>query len=141
MKCRIHFFLLNEHFSIEHAEAHHAGEESETNRKYEWEDELEITTSVNDVVDHEKAVYPIQGEMGDGKPFQYDIPNMRLFELKSENQSTFVGCSESILDSFNIEKTEEETVVQVFLKDYEPMSNPIPGIYIASQEFPKELIQ
>jgi hypothetical protein len=29
----------------------------------------------------------------------------------------------------------------VYLKDFEPMSNPVPGIYIAAQEFPKELIE
>ncbi len=141
MKCRIHFFLLNDHFSIEHAEAHHAGEESESNRKYEWEDELEITTTVDDLVMHENAIYPIQGEMPDGKAFRYDVERMRLFELKSAENSTFIGCSESLLDSYELEDLKNERIIKVFLKDFEPLSNPIPGIYIAAQEFPKELIQ
>lgn len=141
MKCRIHFFLLNEDFSVEHAEAHHAGEESESNRKYEWEDELGITTSVKEVIEHKGVVYPIQGEMEDGSAFKYEISNMRLFELVSDEQNTVVGCSESILNSSDIEKSNGEIVVKIFLKDFEPMSNPVPGIYIASQEFPKELIR
>jgi len=141
MNCRIHFFLLNEDFSIEHAEANHGGEESESNLKYEWEDELKITTSVDDIVEHEKAVYPIQGTMPEGEAFHFDIKNMHLFELKSEENNTLIGCSESILDSYEIDEKEDETVIRIYLKDYEPMSNPIPGIYIASQEFPKELIR
>ena len=88
MKCRIHFYLMNEHFSVEHAEAHYNGEESEMNPKHEWEDELALTNEVDEVIEHENAIYPIQ----------------------------------------------------VTLKELEPMSNPVPGIYIAAQEFPKELI-
>ncbi len=42
MNCRIHLYLLNEHFSVEHANANHDGEESEMNRKFEWEDELNV---------------------------------------------------------------------------------------------------
>ena len=42
---------------------------------------------------------------------------------------------------FEIEEKEDETVIRIYLKDYEPMSNPVPGIYIASQEFPKELVR
>ena len=33
-----------------------------------------------------------------------------------------------------------EANLLVYLKDYEPLTNPIPGIYIAAQEFPKELM-
>ena len=42
MKCSIHFFLLNEHFSQGYADSHNQGEESELNRKYLWEDEMEV---------------------------------------------------------------------------------------------------
>lgn len=141
MKCRIHFYLLNEHFSIEHAEAHHDGEESEMNPKYEWEDELALTNEVNGIIEHEYAIYPIKGNLPNGEPFHFDIPKMRIFEITSnDNPSTFVGCSESILSSAEIMKSENEFVVKVVLKELEPMSNPIAGIYIAAQEFPKELI-
>lgn len=132
---------MNEHFSIEHAEAHYKGEESEMNPKHEWEDELALTNEVDEVIEHEHASYPIQGNMPNGDPFQFDIPKMRIIEITSrETQSTFIGCSESILEQLEIEKTTGEFVIKVTLKALEPMSNPIPGIYIAAQEFPKELI-
>jgi len=132
---------MNEHFSIEHAEAHHDGEESEMNPKHEWEDELALTNEVDEVIEHENASYPLQGNMPNGDSFHFDIPKMRIVEItSSETQSTFIGCSESILYDLVIQKTEKEFIVKVTLKELEPMSNPIPGIYIAAQEFPKELI-
>ena len=141
MKCRIHFYLMNEHFSIEHAEAHYNGEESEMNPKHEWEDELALTNEVDDVIEHENSIYPIQGEMPNGDPFHFDIAKMRILEItSSETQSTFIGCSESILDNVEVLKTENTYIIKITLKELEPMSNPVPGIYIAAQEFPKELI-
>lgn len=138
MDCTIHFYLLNDHFSQEHADAHYGGEESEFNLRYEWEDELKITTNVTDVLSVERGAFPLQGEL-DGKSFSHEIENMRLFQIEGEVPAV-VGCSESILDSYHILKNEQEIILEVFFKDYEPMANPIPGIYIASQEFPKELI-
>lgn len=141
MKCTVHFYLLNDHFSKEHADANYEGEESELNRKFEWEDELKITTEIDGVEFHEKAVYPLSGETSDG-PFSYDVKSMNLFELKStEHGSTYVGCSESIMDSHELIEEDGTTALKVYLKDFEPMSNPVPGIYIAAQEFPKELIE
>jgi len=138
MNCKVHFFLLNDDFSIEHAEANHGGKESENNRLHEWEDELEITTDVTGMVIHEGVSFPLQGQFPDGRDFNFEIRNMRLFELTGE-QKTIVGCSEMLLDSYEWSE-EEGGMLKVYLKDYEPLTNPIPGIYIAVQEFPKELI-
>lgn len=138
MNCKVHFFLLNDDFSIEHAEANHDGKESENNRLYEWQDELDITSEVTGMEMHEGASFPLQGQYPDGKDFHFDINKMRLFELSGE-QKTFVGCSESLFDSYEWIEGEDYTL-KVYLKDYEPLTNPITGIYIAAQEFPKELV-
>ena len=139
MKCKIHFFLLNEHFSVEHAEANHNGEESEMNRKYEWEDELQIKGDVKEIIEHEKAVYSLKGSFSDEETFSFDVAKMRLFEIVTELESTFVGCSESILENAEL-KENDLYELSIYIKDFEPMSNPVPGIFIAAQEFPKELI-
>lgn len=133
--------MLNEHFSQEHADAHFEGKPSANNRLYDWEDEMKITTPVSKVVEHRNAAFPLQGELPSGEPFSHEVKNMFLFEILSEgNPSTFIGCSESILDSFE-QRTEGETIhLKIFIRDYEAYANPIPGIYIASKEFPKELI-
>lgn len=141
MNCSIHVYLLNEHFSPEHAAAHHNGEESENNLKYEWEDEFAVTSNVAEVVVHQNASFPLQGQMPDGTDFSHDVNGMLLFEIRSSDApSTFVGASVSIVDSHEINRDEKGYDLRLYLKDYEPMANPIPGIYIASKEFPKALI-
>lgn len=141
MKCTIHVYLLNENFSSEHADAHYGGEESENNLKYEWEDEFAITSDVQEVLLHEKTVFPLVGEMPDGTPFHHEIEDMFLFEIRSSDAPTaFVGASSSIVESHEVINEENEITLRLYIKDYEPMANPIPGVYIASKEFPKALI-
>ncbi len=139
MKCSVHFYLLNKDFSIEHAEANHNGEESEMNRKYEWEDELNIPLGIDSFEKMEDEIYVLRGFRND-KEFSYEVPKMFLFNLVKNGEVTQVGCSSSILDSYEIIENNEGVSIQFFIKDYEPMSNPVPGIFIAAQEFPKELI-
>ena len=139
MNCRIHLYLLNEHFSIEHADANHEGEESDMNRKFEWEDELNVN-NVQGVKEVENGIYVLQGSVAEGESFAYDVPKMRVFEIETTEGKLQVGCSESILDSCELEKNETEFSIKILIKDYEPMSNPVPGVFIAAQEFPKELV-
>jgi hypothetical protein len=140
-ECIVNVYLLNEHFSPEYAEAQHNGKESENNLRYEWEDEFAITSDVLSVTAIENASLPLQGEMPDGQIFSHEVSKMLLFEIASSDApTTFVGASASIVDSYEIDQSGKDMHLKIFLKDYEPMSNPIPGIYIASKEFPKELI-
>jgi hypothetical protein len=136
MTLTVHVLLINDNFSPEYAEANFGGEESESNPLYDWEDEFEVKElkSFNLL---RKAKMPLAGEMPNGEPFFVEVEKMCLIELISEvgNQG-FVGVSESILE--NVELSENK--VTFYIKDYEPHSNPIPGVYIASKEFPKELI-
>lgn len=140
MQLNVHFFMLNEHFSQEHADAQHNGEESENNLKYEWEDELSIKHPVKSVNTVRKGTYTIQGVLGDDKRFAYDIPNTLVFEIIGEDDSvTQMACSESIIESFELIENESGKRLNVYLLESEPHTNPIPGVYIALQEFPKEL--
>ena len=110
------------------------------NRRYLWEDELEVK-DIRDVLVHDNSKYQLKGSTSENGAFSYWVPKMKMFELLSGNQrSTFVGCSESVHESFNIEKTKESIVLNIRLKGDEPFANPISGIYIATQEFPKELV-
>lgn len=141
MKLTAHFFLLNEHFSPEYAEANHGGKESENNRLYEWEDELEVSEGLNSIEVLRDGTFHLIGEMPDGKPFNCPVAKMFLLEMKTADGNTgHFGVSESILDSFKLEGEDDHQVLKVYIKDYEPLANPLPGIFIASKEFPKELI-
>ena len=83
----------------------------------------------------------MQGDLPDGTPFDNEVSDMRLFEIVNKNQRIArIACSESILSHYEIEELKTTIVLNVYIKDNEPLANPIAGIYIAAQEFPKELI-
>ncbi len=140
MKCTVHFYKLNYDFSPEFAEAHHEGKPSENNRLYDWEDELAVKSEIVSfqVVDNQS--YTLQGERG-GEPFEEEIKNVMLFKFTDENDvETVMACSHSVVKEYKVEENGETLNLDVFLEELEPLTNPIPGVYIAVQEFPKSLI-
>lgn len=142
MNCKIHIYLLNDLYSQAFADENHGGNPSIDNVKYDWEDELSISSNVSEVNELIGVSYPLMGMDENDQSFQYDIPNMHLFEIQSEDApKVYVGASQSIVSEAKSHQTAEGFVIEIFLKDYEPMSNPIPGIFIASKSFPKELIR
>ena len=142
MNCKIHIHLLNELFSQELADAQHNGKETADNLRYEWEDELEITSEVTSVVEHQTATYTLAGYDENNTLFSYEIADMHLFEIHSADHApTFVGASKSIVDHCELTQEQNTYKISIFLKDYEPMANPVPGIFIASKSFPKALIR
>jgi len=140
MKCIARFYKFNYDFSPEFAEAHHKGEESENNRLYDWQDELVVTTSVKDIKVLENSVYTIQGGRN-GETFSEEVPNMMVFQIIGEDDAiTLMACSQLLVNKHEIEKEEDTIVLSVYLEEMEPLTNPIPGIYIAIKDFPKMLI-
>ncbi len=141
MKCKIHVYLLNALFSQELADAENDGEESADNRRYQWEDELRITSDVIDIQELRNEEFPLGGVLEDGTTFSIPVKGMYLVRFKSsDGPDVFVGASESIVDHIEIDK-KAGGKISIFLKDDEPYANPVPGVYIASKEFPKELIR
>lgn len=140
MKLTAHFYLLNDNFSPEYAEANHGGNETENNPFYEWEDELEVSNNLTSTELIRDGSFTLAGEMPDGESFSTEVSNMFLLKLKLDNGSEgYFGVSESILDRYTLEG-ETDQVLKVYIKDYEPLANPMPGVFIASKEFPLELI-
>ena len=140
MTCRIHIYLLNDHYSQEYADEHNNGEPSEMNRKFLWEDEFAIKTNVTRIDSRGYETYPLQGKNGN-EPFTEEIKDMRLFYLMDMDAPVaVVGCSEVLLDSYSIQENAEEIVLEAYMKGEEPLANPVTGIYIASRYFPESLI-
>ena len=140
MHCKIHIYLLNEHFSPEHAEAHHDGAESENNQKYEWEDELDVTDLKSYKILRNSSI-PLEGKLPTDEHFSVEFSDMFTLELTTNtNQKARLGVSESIFESYEVIEIQDGFSVNVFIKDYEPHGNPVPGIYVASKEFPQELV-
>jgi hypothetical protein len=135
-----HFYLLNEHFSQEHADAQHGGKESENNLKIEWEDELALKNEISSIEIHRKSVFNIAGAFESGESFSYPVENMIRFDLIGKDDTiTQFACSEDVVEEFEIREEEAGQSIHIFMKEEEPFTNPIPGVYIALQDFPKEL--
>jgi hypothetical protein len=131
---------LNDLFSQELADTQHQGEESEDNLKYHWVDELEVKQVKSiDVVDD--GVYLIQGTQELSGDFSYPVSSMRIINvtLVQGGQAQF-AISNQLIQSFEIIETSGGIEASVELKDQEPFSNPITGVYIANHDFPKELL-
>ncbi len=140
MKLTAHFYLLNDDFSPEYAEANHEGKETENNPLYEWEDELEVSENLASTELIRNGSFTLAGSLPDGKEFASEVNKMFLLKLKLiDGSEGFFGVSESILDTYTLEG-ETDQVLKVYIKDYEPLANPMPGVFIASKEFPTELI-
>lgn len=140
MKLNIHFLQINSDFSPEYAEANHGGKESENNVLYEWEDELEVSKNLADIQLKRNASFPLRVQLPDGKIVEEEISDMFLVELTlDDGQKGFMGVSESMLVDFNEEKSKENPILRIYIKDYEPFWNEMPGLYIASKEFPKNI--
>ena len=137
----MHFFLLNDDFSQEYADMHYDGKESEMNRRFEWEDELGITADVSKWNELTTTEVPIAGVLPDGEQFEEILPNMRSIELfEGDTLVARLAASEILIDRIQYEENEDDLAISVYLKDKEPLSNPVPGIYIAAQDFPERLI-
>jgi hypothetical protein len=133
------FYKLNDDFSPEYADAQNNGDPSENNRLYEWEDELVLKNQIKSVNIEESATFVLQGERN-GIKFMEHIDDMAIFNIVGEDGSiTQMACSQELLEKHELLK-DEGFMLSVFLKGSEPLSNPIPGIYIALQRFPKNLI-
>lgn len=142
MRVVAHFFLVNEDFSPEYAEANFDGEESENNIRYYWEDSLKIKNEIAEIELLENSVYILQGVLPDGNGFSYEVPQMTQFILHGEDGSkTPLAFSNDIYHEFKRESNEGVETIKVYFKDYEVFSNPIPGVYINAQNFPKELVR
>lgn len=131
------FIQINSDFSQEHADAHHEGKESENNVKFLWEDAIEITG--NALLDHiDVGVYILQGATENGS-FSYKIENVHLETFTSDQGTTQIAVSKSlILDRYE-EMNEGDRKVTFHLTDEDVIINPIPGVYISVDDFPNEL--
>lgn len=140
MRCTVHFYKLNYDFSPEFAEAHNDGKPSANNRLYDWEDELAVKTDVKSYEIIEDSSFVLEGERG-GESFAETLENMIRFEFTdTEGNVTVMACSHSIVNKYDVREEEDLLEVEVFFEEREPLTNPIPGIYVAVQEFPKSLI-
>lgn len=133
----IHVFLINSSFSEEYAQEKHDGADSAENTRYEWEDEFRLKAAIQNVSVKRNSNYMLQGEKGDGTLFSHEIPDVMIFEFSTIEGIIPVVVSEKAIEEYMLDT--ETNQLSVYLNDIEVIENPIPGVYIALSDFPKEL--
>ena len=142
MNLHLHFILVNAEFNQGIADDLNEGQESEDNIKYLWEDEFKVSEPIKDFKIKNNAIYNLAGLFPDDKEFSFDICDMTIVDCITENgQNMQFAVSKKLLKKTEkvVDEKNDETHLYFYLRDALPMDNPMNGVYIIRQDFPKEL--
>ncbi len=142
MNLHLHFILINSEFNQGIADDLNEGEESEDNIKHLWEDELKVSEPIAEFKIRNNAMYTLAGFFADEKPFSFEIEDMTIVDCTTEKGTIIqFAVSKKLLKKTDkiVDDKNDETHLYFYLRDGVPMENPINGVYIDKQNFPKEL--
>lgn len=142
MNLHLHFILVNSEFNQGLADDLNEGQESEDNIKYLWEDELKVSEPVREFKIRNNAIYTLAGRLPNDKEFNFEIWDMTIVDCVTENGKNMqFAVSKKLLKKTEkiVDETNDETHLYFYLRDGIPMENPMDGVYILKQDFPKEL--
>lgn len=141
MNLYLHFILINSEFNQGVANDLYGGQESEDNIKHLWEDEFKVSESVKEFKIKNNATYILAGYSGKDL-FNFEIPDMTICDCipESGNNMQF-AVSKKLLKKTEkiVDDKKDETHLYFYLRDALPMENPMNGVYILKQDFPKAL--
>ncbi len=133
----IHVYLKNASYSEEYANENHKGEDSPENIRYEWEDEFAVRGDITEIETKRNAEYTLSGEKGEDDVFHVVFDDVFIFHFHTKDGITPLVFPESAVDEYELDKDRKK--LRVYLNDDELIENPIPGIYLLGNKFPKEL--
>lgn len=142
MDLYLHFILVNSEFNQGLADDLYEGEESEDNIKHLWEDELKVSEPVKEFKIRNNSVYTLSGCFSDEKPFSFEIQDMTVVDCKTgKADSMQFAVSKKLLKKTEkvVNEKTNETHLYFYLRDSQPLENPMNGVYILKSDFPKEL--
>ena len=142
MNLHLHFILVNSEYNQGLANDLYEGQESEDNIKYLWEDELLVSEPIKEFKIKNNAIYTLAGYFPDDREFSFEIWDMTIVDCISEsgNKMQF-AVSKKLLKKTEkvVDDKNNETHLYFYMRDLLPIENPMNGIYIIKQDFPKEL--
>ncbi len=142
MELIVHFIQVNSQFNQTMADNIHGGEESEDNIKYLWEDELKVAEAVTDFKINNNATYTLAGYFPNDAPFTFSISEMVVCDCNLiSGKNTQFAVSKKLVKKTDriVNADKKETHLYFYLKDKLEMENPMDGVYILKENFPKEL--
>ncbi|MES2590251.1 MAG: hypothetical protein V4608_00110 [Bacteroidota bacterium] len=142
MNLHLHFILVNSEYNQGLANDLYEGQESEDNIKHLWEDEFQVSEPVKDFKIRNNAIYTLAGYFPDNTEFSFDVWDMTIVDCVTEQgKSMQFAVSKKLLKKTEktVDDKNNETHLYFYLRDGLPMENPMNGVYILKQDFPKEL--
>ncbi|MES2762692.1 MAG: hypothetical protein V4677_10805 [Bacteroidota bacterium] len=142
MKVTINVKLVNSQFSQAYADKDNEGEETEDNIKYLWEDEFDVQGNVKEFKVINNATYLLKGLYPNDDEFCFEIPDMTIVECIMDNGSvTQIPFSKKAVSKTEKSESADHFLFNVYLKSVRQVVNPMPGVYIIKDDFPKELTE
>ena len=142
MKVTINVKLVNSKFDQAYADKDNEGDETEDNIKYLWEDEFDVQGNVTNFKVNNNGNYLLKGLYPNDDEFCFEIPDMTILECTMENGSqTLIPFSRKAINKTEKKETENGIYFFVYLKSIKDIINPMQGVYILKDDYPKELLE
>jgi hypothetical protein len=134
--------LVNSQFNQAYADKDNEGEETEDNIKYLWEDEFEVQGNVTNFKVINNTTYLLNGLYPNDDEFSFEIPDMTVLECTLDNGSvTLLPFSKKAISKTEKVETKKGMTFYVHLKSIREVVNPMTGVYILKDDYPKELLE
>jgi hypothetical protein len=142
MKVTLNIKLVNSKFNQAYADKENEGQETEDNIKYLWEDEFDVKGNVKNfrVINH--TTYLLKGYYPNDEAFSFEIPNMTVLECLMDNGSVnLLPFSNKAISKTEKINSKEGLYFNINLKSNYEIINPMLGVYIIKEDYPKELLE
>jgi len=134
--------LVNSKFDQAYADRDNEGEETEDNIRYLWEDEFEVKGDVTNFKVINNTTYLLNGLYPNDDEFSFEIPDMTVLECTMNDGSvTLLPFSKKAINKTEKVETKKGMTFNVFLKSTKELVNPMTGVYILKDDYPKELLE
>lgn len=134
--------LVNSKFDQAYADRDNEGEETEDNIKYLWEDEFEVQGNVTNFKVINNTTYLLNGLYPNDDEFSFEIPDMTVLECTLDNGSvTLLPFSKKAVSKTEKVETKKGMTFYVHLKSIREVVNPMTGVYILKDDYPRELLE
>lgn len=141
MQATVNVKLVNSKFNQAYADKDNEGEETEDNIKYLWEDEFDIKGNVKNFKVINNTTYELKGVFDNNKEFCFKIPDITILEFTMEDGSkTLLPFSKKAISKTSKVETKNGFYFNVNLKSIKEIVNPMDGVYIIKDDYPKELL-
>lgn len=142
MTVTINVKLVNSKFNQAYADKENEGEETEDNIKYLWEDEFVVQGNVSNFKVINNTTYLLNGLYPNDDEFSFEIPDMTVLECAmTDGSKTLFPFSKKTISKTEKTETKNGMTFYVHLKSIREIINPMTGVYILKDDYPKELLE